>query len=160
MKAAKLLREKVDRGDVVTGLLAMNHIWLELIEICRNAGMDYLIIDMEHGSPNPNLVVEMCALGRMIDFPIMIRPIDHEMSTIRKAMDMGPCGFLLPTVQTTADLDKVRDAMWLPPRGQRRPGGRGNSWTTAVSLAAWQRDVEDHFIVCLLYTSPSPRDPE
>ena len=131
----------------MTGILAMNHIWLELIEICRNAGMDYLIIDMEHGSPDPDLVVEICAIGRMIDFPVLIRPIDHEMGTIRKAMDMGPCGFLLPTVQSTADLDKIRDAIWLPPRGQRRPGGRGNGWTTAVSLEAWQRDVEDHFIV-------------
>ena len=35
----------------------------------------------------------------------------------------------------------------MPPRGQRRPGGRGNSWTSAASLEAWQRDVEDHFIV-------------
>ena len=62
MKAARLLREKVDRGDVVTGLLAMDHMWLQLIEISRNAGMDYLIIDMEHGSPNPDIVAEACAI--------------------------------------------------------------------------------------------------
>ncbi|MFT5195906.1 MAG: 4-hydroxy-2-oxoheptanedioate aldolase [Candidatus Promineifilaceae bacterium] len=147
MKAAKLLREKVDRGDVVTGLLAMNHVWLELIEISKNAGMDYLIIDMEHGSPNVDTVVEACALGRMIDFPVLIRPVDHEMSTIRKAIDMGACGFLLPTVQSASDLDKIRDAIWMPPRGQRRPGGRGNAWTDAITLAGWQRNVEDHFIV-------------
>ena len=147
MKAAKLLMEKVNRGDVVTGLLAMNHVWLELIEISMKAGLDYLIIDMEHGSPDVDLVVEACALGRMVDFPVLIRPVDHAMSTIRKAMDMGPCGFLLPTVQSAADLDKVRDAIYLPPRGQRRPGGRGNGWTSAASLEAWQRDVEDHFIV-------------
>ena len=147
MKAARILREKVDRGDVVTGLLAMDHMWLQLIEISRNAGMDYLIIDMEHGSPNPDVVAEACALGRLIDFPVMIRPVDHEMSTIRKAMDLGPCGFLLPTVQSAADLDKVRDGMWMPPRGQRRPGGRGNGWTTEGSLKDWQENVEADFIV-------------
>jgi 4-hydroxy-2-oxoheptanedioate aldolase len=147
MKAAKLLREKVDRGDVVTGLLAMDHVWLQLVEISKNAGMDYLIIDMEHGSPNTDIVAEACALGRLIDFPVMIRPVDHEMSTIRKAMDLGPCGFLLPTVQSAADLDKVRDGIWLPPRGQRRPGGRGNGWTRDVSPTGWQQNVENDFIV-------------
>ena len=147
MKAAKLLRERVDRGDVVTGLLAMDHMWLQLIEISKNAGMDYLIIDMEHGSPNTDVVAEACALGRMIDFPIMIRPVDHEMSTIRKAMDLGPCGFLLPTVQSAADMDKVRDGMWMPPRGQRRPGGRGNAWLNDVSLKSWQEEIEANFIV-------------
>jgi len=147
MKAAKVLREKVNRGDVVTGLLAMDHMWLQLIEISKNAGMDYLIIDMEHGSPNTDVVAEACALGRLIDFPVLIRPVDHEMSTIRKAIDLGPCGFLLPTVQSAADLDKVRDGMWLPPRGQRRPGGRGNGWISKGTLEDWQESVEADFIV-------------
>ncbi|MCB8958746.1 MAG: hypothetical protein H6651_00400 [Ardenticatenales bacterium] len=147
MKAAQNLMAKVNRGDVVTGLLVMNHVWLELIEISRNAGLDYLILDMEHGSPNVDMVVEMCAIGRMLDFPVLIRPVDHEMSTIRKAIDMGPCGFLLPTVQSAADLDKVRDAIYMPPRGQRRPGSRGNAWVSGLHLEAWQRQVEDHFII-------------
>ena len=139
--------EKVNRGEVVLGTLAMNQIWLGMLELHIDAGLDYLIIDMEHGVHDPTLVVEMCAMGRLLDFPVLVRPIDLEMSTIRRVMDMGACGMLLPTVESAADLDKVRDAIYLPPRGQRRPGGRGNGWVTQNSLENYQREVEDHLVI-------------
>ncbi|MEM7116411.1 MAG: aldolase/citrate lyase family protein [Chloroflexota bacterium] len=147
MKAAKLLMEKVNRGEVVTGTLVMNQLWLGLVEMHIKAGLDYMIVDMEHGVHAPELVVEICALGRMIDFPILIRPIDLEMSTIRRVLDMGAVGMLLPTVQSATDLDKVRDAIYVPPRGQRRPGGRGNEWVTDFSHDGWRVQLEDDVIV-------------
>jgi 2-keto-3-deoxy-L-rhamnonate aldolase RhmA len=147
MEAAKRLRTKVAAGQITTGVLATDLLWPQLLEFLRQAGIDYLIADQEHGVHDDSLVAEVCALGRQIDFPVLIRPIDTETSTIRRAIDRGPCGLLLPTVESAAQMDRVRDAIWMPPRGNRRPGGPGNYWVDDFALESWQRDVEDDFIV-------------
>ena len=45
MKAAKLLKEKVDRGEITTGLLATDLLFVEMVEYCQRSGIDYLIAD-------------------------------------------------------------------------------------------------------------------
>src|SRR5262245_44738637 len=126
MLPAKRLREKVARRELVTGILAIHHLWLELIEVCQRARLDYLIIDMEHGPFSPESVAEACATGRRLGFPILLRPRANDYANIRLAIDLGPIGFLLACVESAEDLEIVRDGIYLPPRGRRRPGGLGN----------------------------------
>ena len=147
MKAALLLREKVERGEITTGILATDHLWPGLVEYLRRAGLDYLIVDREHGAHSDELTAQVCALGRQLDFPVLIRPIDCDYSTIRRSIDLGPCGFLLPSVESATDLDRVRDSIYMPPRGRRRPGGAGNYWVPDFAYETWKREVEDDFIV-------------
>lgn len=147
MEAAKRLRAKVAAGQMTTGVLATDLLWPQLVEFLRGAGIDYLIADQEHGVHSDALVAEVCALGRQLDFPVLIRPIDTQAATIRRAIDRGPCGLLLPAVESAADLDRVRDCIWMPPRGQRRPGGPGNYWVSDFAYATWRAQVEEDFIV-------------
>jgi 2-keto-3-deoxy-L-rhamnonate aldolase RhmA len=147
MEPAKRLRDKVARRELVTGILAIHQLWPELIEICQRAGLDYIMIDMEHGPFSSEPVAEACATGRRLGFPVLLRPRANDYANIRLAIDLGPVGFLLACVESTEDLDEVRDGIYLPPRGRRQPGGLGNRWTTDVSAAGWRREVEDHFIV-------------
>jgi 2-keto-3-deoxy-L-rhamnonate aldolase RhmA len=147
MRAAARLKSKINQGQLTTGILVTNHLWLELVEICLNAGLDYMIIDNEHGAFSPELMADVCAAGRLADLAVLMRPISHDMSTIRKSIDMGPCGLLLPNVDSAAVLDQVRDAVYMPPRGQRRPGGRGNRWVQDYSYHTWKTEVEDCLII-------------
>lgn len=147
MEAARRLRARVAAGELTTGVLATDLLWPQLVEFLRGADIDYLIADQEHGVHSDTLVAEVCALGRQVDFPVLIRPIDTQAATIRRAIDRGPCGLLLPTVESAADLDRVRDCIWMPPRGQRRPGGPGNYWVRDFGYDTWKADVEDDFIV-------------
>ncbi|MFP6643585.1 MAG: aldolase/citrate lyase family protein [Candidatus Latescibacterota bacterium] len=131
MEAAKRLRAKVQAGQITTGVLATDLLWPQLVEFLQKAGIDYLIADQEHGVHGDTLVAQVCALGRQVGFPVLIRPIDTETSTIRRAIDRGPCGLLLPTVESATQLDRVRDSIWVPPRGKRRPGNKpSKSWAT------------------------------
>jgi 2-keto-3-deoxy-L-rhamnonate aldolase RhmA len=139
--------EKVASGQITTGVLATDLLWPQLVEFLQGAAIDYLIADQEHGTHADTLVAEVCALGRQVDFPVLIRPVDTEASTIRRAIDRGPCGLLLPTVESAAQLDGVRDSIWMPPRGKRRPGGPGNYWVKDFRYETWKAGVEDDFIV-------------
>jgi 2-keto-3-deoxy-L-rhamnonate aldolase RhmA len=147
MKAAIQLKDKVARGEITTGALATDHLFPELVEYLQRAGFDYLIIDREHGAHGDELVASVCALGRMTDFPVLLRPPNCDYTTIRQSIDRGPCGFLLPSVESVADLDQVRDSIYMPPRGKRRPGGAGNYWVSDFNYESFKREVEDHFIV-------------
>ena len=140
MEAAKRLRAQ---GGAVLGEEGQHRIleepprlWPQLVEFLQKAGIDYLIADQEHGVHGDTLVAQVCALGRQVGFPVLIRPIDTETSTIRRAIDRGPCGLLLPTVESATQLDRVRDSIWMPPRGKRVPGGRA---TTGRGISATRR---------------------
>ena len=147
MKAAKILREKIAGDSSITGVIVSFHLWPEVIEISMNAGLDYIIIDLEHGAFNDETVAEVCARGRLADFPVLIRPHSNHFDTIRKTLDFGPCGLMLAVVDNTDILDEVRDGIWMPPRGKRRPGGAGNRWLSDFNYETWRDEVEEHFIV-------------
>lgn len=147
MQPARELMEKVRRGDVAVGILATDHLWTDLVEICGRSEIDYLIVDLEHGPHGPELVGEVCATGRRLGFPVLIRPRSNDYATLRHAIDLGCCGFLLASVESGAELDVVREALRMPPRGRRRPGGLGNRWVDNYGAEAWRSTVEDHFIV-------------
>src|SRR5262245_10612583 len=108
MDAARRLREKISRREPTTGLLVSDHLWTDLVEIAARSEIDYLIADMEHGCASTEVVAEVCATGRRMKFPVLVRPRSNDYATIRLAVDLGPCGFLLACVETPADLDVVR----------------------------------------------------
>src|SRR5262245_49179593 len=112
MDAPRRLREKISRRELTTGILVTDQLWIDLVEVAARSGIDYLIIDMEHGPHSPELVAEVCAAGRRTELPVLLRPRSNDYAAIRLAVDLGPCGFLLASVETTAHLDTVREAIF------------------------------------------------
>jgi 4-hydroxy-2-oxoheptanedioate aldolase len=146
MQSAALLREKLERGDVVVGVLITNHLWLDLIECCVEAKLDYAIIDSEHFDHGSANIADACALGRLLNFPILVRPPWSDATTLRLALDLGPCGLLVPMVETADKLDSIAHAIHLPPRGERRPGGRSNRWLSKFDYESF-RSLEEQLII-------------
>ncbi|MFW6060892.1 MAG: HpcH/HpaI aldolase family protein [Phycisphaeraceae bacterium] len=147
MKAARVLREKIESERVTVGALATFHFWPGLVECAMRAGLDYLIIDLEHLTHDQEAVATGCAMGRLADFPVLIRPPAAEMTRLRLAMDLGPCGLLVPYVESLETMAVIESAVRMPPRGKRRPGGMGNYWVSDVNYATWRDEVEEDFIV-------------
>ena len=147
LKPAAELKSKLESDEVVIGLMATDQAWPFLVEICQSGGLDYLIIDREHGHFSDELVSHICQVGRLAGFPVLMRVVSCEESIVRRAMDLGPCGLLLPCVESTEQLDLVQKAVLMPPRGRRRPGGMGNYWLNDYQYETWKADFEEHFIV-------------
>lgn len=147
MEAARLLRQKIHSDEVTTGVLATFHFWPGLVEVAMNAGLDYLIIDLEHLTHDAEKVAEACAIGRRSNFPVLIRPPAAEFTPMRLAMDLGPCGLLVPYVESLDTMRAIEEAVFLKPRGRRRPGGPGNAWVNDYHYETWRTTVEDHLII-------------
>ena len=158
MKPARRIIDSVNDGVLTTGVLLTDQCFPEMVEYCARAGLSYMIIDREHGQFDDQLTARVCAVGRMTDFPVLVRPIDCTYATIRRSIDIGPCGFLIPSVESAADLEMVRDAIYMPPRGSRRPGGPGNYWVSDFYAQTWKSEVEDDFIVIPQIETPKGLD--
>ena len=147
MQPAIALKKKLDDSQPVLGMLVMNHFWLELVEIAQAAGLDYMIIDLEHHPRDGELVANACRIGRLAGFAIFLRSRRTDAESIGEVLDLGPCGLLLPMIESAEQLDGVRDGIYLPPRGRRRPGGPGNRWAKQADYEGFKSTVEDHLVV-------------
>jgi len=144
---AKRLKEKLATNEPVVGVMATEHIWPMLVELCQRGGLDYLVVDREHGPHSDEAVAQLCQVARLADFPVLMRTASCEMTELRRAIDLGPCGLILPSIESSAKMDTVRDSIQMPPRGQRRPGGMGNHWMRDFNYPSWRDEFEEHFIV-------------
>jgi len=115
------LRKTMNAGTPVVGS------WLQLdspevAEIIADAGYDWLLIDMEHGSISisqvPNLVRAIQSSGCL---PI-IRVADHQASHCKAALDAGAGGVLVPDVRSALELVEIISYCAWPPRGKRGVG--------------------------------------
>lgn len=147
MKSAALLKQKIAGSSPVLGVISTFHFWPGLVELVMKAGLDYLIIDLEHLTHNAEQVAEACAIGRRQGFPILIRPPSAEFTPVRLAMDLGPCGLLVPYVETMETMKGIREAVLMKPRGRRRPGGLGNFWVSDYHYSTWKSEFEDDLII-------------
>ena len=147
MQPAAKLKQRLARNQLTLGLLITDHLWPGLIEICKSSGLDYAIVDREHGPHSDELVAHACQIARLIDFPLLVRCVSTDFAVVRRAIDMGPCGLMFPCVETTDQLDEVRNGIQMPPRGKRRPGGPGNRWVDNFQYKTWRDEVEEHFVV-------------
>ena len=147
MKPARDLMGKLDRGKTVLGVLITHPFQLQHMELAIKAGLDYVVIDAEHMDQGHTMIAEGCRVGRLADFPVILRIQRKDTDWAAAALDLGPVGLILPCVETTEELDQVREAMYMPPRGRRRPGGPSNFWVDTYDYATFKSEVEDDLII-------------
>ncbi len=147
MNPAAELITSISSNRITTGVLITDHLWPRLIEICKLAGLDYAIIDCEHG-PHDDTTIAQALPGRpAAELP---RADPSDLLRLRPGAPRdrpSPCGLMLPSVDDTAQLDMVRDAVLLPPRGRRRPGGWGNHWLNNYQYETWKTQFEEHLVI-------------
>lgn len=91
-------------------------------EIMSKAGFDWLAVDMEHSA----LTVAQCQeLVRIIDLckvAALVRVGVNDPLLIKRAMDAGAHGVIVPMVNSREDAEKAVKAVKYPPRGSRGVG--------------------------------------
>jgi 2-keto-3-deoxy-L-rhamnonate aldolase RhmA len=104
-------------------------------EMMAKNGFDWLVVDMEHSSTN---FAEMRQLIQIIDLcgiTPLVRVGANDTLLIKKAMDAGATGVIVPMVMNTEDAKKAIDALYYCPKGNRGVGlyraqGYGGSFDT------------------------------
>ncbi len=106
-------------------------------EICAGAGLDWVLIDMEH-SPNglESVLTQLQAVAAYPVTPVVRVPIG-DVVTIKQVLDLGAQNLLVPMISTADEAREIVTAVRYPPRGRRGVG------SALARSARWNR-VEDY----------------
>jgi len=112
-------RQAIRSGErVVGGWVSIGH--PAVAEITGSAGYDFVTIDMEHAANGietvENLVRAVDTAGDAI--PI-VRPPAADPVTIKRVLDTGAGGIMVPRVDSAETADSVVEATRYPPTGVR-----------------------------------------
>lgn len=112
------LKTKLKQGQNVIGT------WCEIpspevINVIAQAGLDFVIIDMEHGAMDFRLASQMTTAAQIEGTASLIRVAQNNKSEILRALEVGADGVVIPHIETAADRKNALDAIKYPPLGQR-----------------------------------------
>ncbi|MDN4478960.1 aldolase/citrate lyase family protein [Demequina sp. SYSU T00039] len=102
-------------------------------EICAGGGLDWLLIDMEHG-PNglPEVLAQLQAVAAYPTVPVVRVPANDPV-LLKQVLDLGAQSVLVPMVSSAAEARAAVEAVRYPPRGRRGVG------SALARSARWNR---------------------
>lgn len=121
-------------------------------EILAQAGFDWLAVDCEHGEVVPeelgNLFRAMLPSGTIP----MVRVKANDTLEIRRALDLGAMGVIVPLVETADEARHAVAAAKYPPAGVRGFAfHRGNNW--GMDFDEYARRANDEIVVIVMIES-------
>jgi len=108
--------------------------WLQLpdvfsAEIMAKAGFDWLAIDLEHGLIDISKAFELIQVIELCGVAPLVRLNENDPSLIRRVMDAGAAGVIVPMVNSADEAQKAVDAVKYHPLGKRSFGlGRSHAY--------------------------------
>jgi len=112
-----ILREKLTRGELTLGLFVPFYA-PSLVEIIGYAGLDFIVIDNEHGAFTDGQIEELIRAAELTGVDPIVR-VSYDNAGIQKALDRGAKGVQVPMVNTKADAEAVVRKAKFPPYGTR-----------------------------------------
>jgi 2-keto-3-deoxy-L-rhamnonate aldolase RhmA len=128
----------------------------EACEIAGLSGFDFLIIDMEHGSFGWESVVEMIRAVDCTPASAVVRLPSDSPHDVKKAVDAGAVGLLIPGIQSAEQASRVVKAARYGPRGDR--GACPSVRATAHGIYPWHSYsawADENILVWGLIETPS-----
>ena len=115
------LRARLASGQRLMGT------WLTLAdpavaELMAQAGMDFLTIDLEHSSLDLFQAAALIRVAELSGAAPLVRLSDNDPVQIKRVMDAGAHGIIVPMVCAAADVSRAWQALHYPPRGRRGVG--------------------------------------
>ncbi len=93
----------------------------EVAEVLSKSGFDWLFVDMEHTQLDGEHVQRILqAVGK--EYPCLVRVPSMDEVWIKKVLDAGPAGIIVPHVNTPEQVRRVLSWSKYPPEGQRSAG--------------------------------------
>ena len=94
----------------------------EFTSMMIQSGFDFLVIDMEHGSISEGDLPALFQVFNGTDCIPMVRVANNDSIFIRRALDLGAKGIIVPGVKSKEDVTKAEYAIYYPPKGERGIG--------------------------------------
>ena len=110
---------------------------IETVQIMARSGLDWIIIDMEHGAIDAGAAHSMIAATTGTPLVPLVRVASTNASEAKLPLDLGAMGICFPMTTTRADAEAVVRAVRYPPAGER-------CWGPFYAPPRWGLSMRDY----------------
>ena len=110
-------------GKVAIGLGLRQARTVDIAQIAKTAGFDWLFIDCEHNSMTVDTAAQIAAASLAVGITPLVRVPGYEHHHASRALDNGAHGVVFPHVDTAEQARRLADYCRYPPVGRRSMGG-------------------------------------
>ncbi|MBI2872597.1 MAG: hypothetical protein HYY00_05330 [Chloroflexi bacterium] len=120
-----------------------------LVELLGVLGMNFVMIDCEHGPMGEETVEQMVRAAEAFDITPMARVPNGESDTILRFLDRGVQGFMAPHVSTKEEAEAIVQAARYYPDGERgyTGGSRAADYGVGVTRERWVAHANANVLV-------------
>lgn len=90
-----------------------------IVEMAGLAGLDFVLLDLEHTGLNEADVEDMARAGKGVGVSTVVRVRDQQPEAIGRVMEAGIEGLLIPQIDNADEARVAVNAAYYPPRGTR-----------------------------------------
>lgn len=110
-----------------------------LIEIIGHTGFDFVMLDTEHACIDSAQVEQLIRVAENVALLPLVRVAENSSTPIRKALEAGAAGVVVPRVRGPEDVKMAVDAARYPPHGSR--GMCPSTRAARYSISGWDEYV-------------------
>jgi len=118
MNRKNILKQKLNAGTNVIGT------WSSLsssnvVNVLGTTGLDFVVIDMEHGSMSFETVENMVRAAESTGISPIVRVWDDQEQTLLRALETGARSIMVPHISTAEDAERIAKCCKYYPVGNR-----------------------------------------
>lgn len=113
-----LIKEKLKNGETVLGSF-FNSYSPDIAEMMGTAGLDFIVIDCEHGPGSPESIVNCIRAAEATGMTPIARVTEGSRTTILRFLDVGAHGILVPQLESVEQAKQVVQYSKYAPEGIR-----------------------------------------
>ncbi|MBR5559345.1 MAG: hypothetical protein IKU72_03780 [Oscillospiraceae bacterium] len=117
--AVKAVKAKLENREKIFSTVLQSIHGNCLADVYKDAGLDFLVLDMEHGPFSPENSSDFIAKCNDVGLPVIVRVQDCGYYYISKPLDRGADGIMIPNVKTMEQVETAIKCMRLPPVGAK-----------------------------------------
>src|ERR687890_1987886 len=112
------LRRRVAAGETTMGTFVGTASTI-VAEVCAAAGIDWLLLDLEHGSGGEEQVRAVVPAAGAYGVPTVVRVESAARVRIGRVLDLGAAGVMLPRLNSADEVEEAVPHLRYPPDGDR-----------------------------------------
>ncbi len=142
-------------GKLAVGLGLRQARTVDIAQIAKTAGFDWLFIDCEHNSMDTDMAAQIAAASLAVGITPVVRVAGKEHWLSSRMLDNGAQGIVVPHVETALEAKRIADHCRFPPIGHRSMGGGLQQLGFApVPVGEAARIVNEETLVVVMLESP------
>lgn len=139
------LKQKLNANELTIGS------WVtfsspKVIEVLSGFGFDWLCIDIEHNLLNNETLINLIRTIQYYDMAALVRIDDNEPVIIKKCLDAGADGLIIPMMNNKEDAESALNSAYYPPKG-RRGVGLSRAQKYGLSFDQYQAWLENNLVI-------------